>query len=200
MDFGLHPSKKLQKLFTEKPYQIQEPEKSKIIFLGRDANWDINIEKDPLFPEFEEYLKNGISYWQTHGYHTPMLSPNYKGDGKTYHRNFKKIGFTSDNAEAICFLELLKFPTYGMSSKYQKEYIRMVLDENNKDHLNRIKKLQQNGKVNFFIPDGLRKYIYELQLFPSNANNVIYHTHFSNAISNEEITRIRQYCISVLKN
>lgn len=200
MDFGLHPSKKLQKLFTEKPYQIQEPEKSKIIFLGRDANWDINIEKDPLFPEFEEYLKNGISYWQTHGYHTPMLSPYYKGDGKTYHRNFKKIGFTSDNAEAICFLELLKFHTYGMSSKYHKEYIRMVLDENNKDHLNRIKKLQQNGKVTFFIPDGLRKYIDKLQLFPSNANNVIYHTHFSNAISNEEITRIRQYCISILKN
>ncbi len=137
--FGIHPSEKLQKLYIEKPYQIQEPEKAKIIFLGRDANWDINIETHSMFSEFEEYLKDGVKYWQTHGYHTPMLKQKYKGAGKRYHEKFSTIGFTKDNAKDICFLELLGIPTYGKSSG-SKEYEKMLLDDSNKNHLTRIKK------------------------------------------------------------
>jgi hypothetical protein len=43
--FGKNPSQRLQEAFSERPFQIQEPEKAKIIFLGLDANWDENIEQ-----------------------------------------------------------------------------------------------------------------------------------------------------------
>ena len=201
MNFGIHPSQKLQELFSDKPYQIQEPERAKLIFLGRDANWDINLEDNPLFSEFEEYFQNGISYWENHGYHTPMLNPNYKGEGKTYHRTFKRIGFTSDYAKDICFLELLKVPTYGKSSgKNEKEYLKMVMDDRNKTHLNRIREIQQNTNIHILIPYGLREIIEKYSILDINSKNIFFHKHFSNptGVSDEEIKRIRQYCLSSL--
>lgn len=198
MNFGKHPSAILQKIFMEKPYQLQEPEKANIIFLGRDANFAIDIEKDKLFNEFLDYLNDGIKYWKTHNYHTPMLSPDYEGDGQRYHKQFRKIGFSSKDAENICFLELVKYPTFGQSSKYESQYMDMVLATENRDHLNRIKKLQKNNDIVIFIPNGLKKVIEKINLFDIASSNLAFHTHFSNAISDYEIGEIGQRARSVL--
>lgn len=200
MSFGIHPSGKLQKLYADKPYQMQAPEDAKIIFVGLDANWDINIEQDPLFPEFEEYLKDGVSYWKTHGYHTPMLNPAYKGGGRKYHRMFADIGFTPAHAKDICFFELLKFPTYGNSTENGgKEYKKLVCGESNKEHLNRLRELQKDKRKKIFIPNGqkLRKIIDSLNVFDSDLSNVVFHKHFSR-ITLAEIDIIRGLCFETL--
>lgn len=192
MEFMKHPSRELQEIFENKPYQIQEPEKAKFIFLGRDANFDPNIENDEsVFEEFKEYLKDGVSYWKTHDYHTPMLGKNYKGDGKRYHIIFHKLDLSSADAENVSFIELIKFPTAGMSSG-KKQYLDMVLSNENKSHLERIKKIQQNQSSLIFIPKGLVSIISKLQLFNVNSPNIIIHTHFSSCISNDEINELNK--------
>ena len=50
------PTLKLQQVFSQRPFQIQEPKKTKIIFLGLDANLDKNISF-PLTDDLTVYLK-----------------------------------------------------------------------------------------------------------------------------------------------
>ena len=188
-EFGKHPSKEIQKIFSQRPFQIQEPEKAKIIFLGLDANIDKDIEQNkPFFDEFIEYLQDGIKYWKNNGFHTPMLGPNYKGNGVRYHKQFCKLGITSKYAEDICFLELLNFCTYGKSSG-NKQYKEFLNGKSNQEHLKRIRNLSNMNKI-ICIPKGVRNYIDELELFNTKNENIIVHTNFANAISNEELKNL----------
>jgi len=185
INFGRHPNEKLQQLFTQKPFQIQEPEKAKIIFLGLDANWDEHIESDEYyFKEVLNYLEDGISYWKKNGFHTPMLSSSYKGKraGKRYHQKFSKLGFTSKNAEDICFIELLSCCTFGNSSKNEKLFMEMVRANDNKKHLERIRNLSKKDNILICIPGSkdFKRIIDELKLFDTNDKTKIKeHTHFS---------------------
>jgi hypothetical protein len=187
-NFGKHPSKKLQEAFSQRPFQIQEPEKAKIIFLGRDANLDYNIEQDKhFFREITAYLMDGVAYWKSNGFHSPMLKPDYKGKaGEKYHREFGKLKFTPANAEHICFLELLNCCTYGNSSKHESEYIKLLNEDANKNHLERIKNLYKMDNI-ICIPKGLKRIIDKLKLFDTGNEKIVIHTHFSNAISNNEL-------------
>jgi len=192
--FGKHPSEKLQQAFSKKPFQIQEPEKAKIIFLGLDANWDKYIEKkQPLFfNETLEYLKDGIKYWKANCIHTPMLKETYKGDGKRYHTQFRKLGFSCREAEYICFLELLSICTYGSSTKNEKKFMEMVMSPENKEHLERIRKIFKLENI-ICISKGVERIIKENRDklgINIHRKNIIPHIHFSGSISNEEINEL----------
>jgi len=194
--FGEHESVKLQDQFSQRPFQMQEPGKTKIIFLGRDANFDKDIEQnDCFFNEILDYLKDGIGYWKKNkedNIHTPMLKPYYKGAGKRYHQKFRKLGFTSDNAKDICFLELLNCCTYGYSSKNKGVFNKMVLDDKNKCHIELIKKLSKKKNVKICIPYGLITIIEKLKLFETKSENIIPHTHFSSSISNKDLESLKE--------
>ena len=183
-EFGKHPSEQLQAIFSERPFQIQEPEKARIIFLGLDANYAEDLEQDhKLFQEFLGYMKDGVHYWKTEGIHTPMLKDYYRGGGKTYHRNFKKLGFTSDNAQDICFLELLNMCTFGNSTETSTGralFSRFLNSPDNRSHLQRIAKLANDESKQIYIcGDGKKtKEIFgNLNLF--DARNVFAGKHFS---------------------
>jgi hypothetical protein len=200
IEFGKHPSKKLQQIFSQRPFQLQEPEKAKIIFLGLDANLDKNIEKcDSFFNDFLEYLNDGVTYWKSNGCHTPMLKSTYTGAGKRFHKQFCKLKFTPNNAGDICFIELLNYCTYGKSTgKNKKSFMEMLLNNENKYHLERIKRLSKIENL-ICIPKGVKTIIDKLQLFDTNSKKIVVHTHFSGAISNKELCdlgkKLREYLI-----
>jgi len=195
--FGKHPSKKLQEVFKRRPYQIQCPEKAKIIFLGLDANWNKEI-KTEFFKETRNYLEDGVKYWKDNGIHTPMLKEiykwdgkrylknTYKGGGKRYHTQFCKLGFLPKDAEKICFLELLNVCTYGSSTKNMKKF-RELLNEN---HLNWIRKIFELD--NFIcISKTAKEIINELGGF-NRTKNIKVHYHFSyRKITDKDIEDIR---------
>jgi len=188
--FGLHPSEKLQKIFLARPFQIQEPEKAKFIFLGFDANLDLEIEKnDYFFNIMLQYLNDGVEYWKRNNYHTPMLNPEYKGAGKRYHNRFVKLGFSKDNAEDICFIELLKYCTYGNSCNDRSLYMEILHSKNNNDHLERIKNIV--GLKNIIcIPKGVKTLIDKENLFDTNKEKIYIHTHLSR-ISNMDLFNMK---------
>ena len=108
-----HPSKKLKELFENKPYQGTNPLEAKFLFIGLDANYAENVEQQAIFSQIVEYHQDGVLFWKKYGIHHPFLLPNYKGDGKRFHQNFAKIGFSAQHANDISFIELLHVPTVG---------------------------------------------------------------------------------------
>ena len=197
--FGIHPSQKLQEIYQKKPFQIQEPEKAKIIFLGYDANLDIEIEKNEIFyNQMLSYLEDGVRYWKRHGYHTPMLDLNYNGGGKKYHIRFQKLGFTKDNAENISFMELLKYCTYGSSSKGRSQYLKILRSNENKDHLERIRNLIKLHKI-ICMPKGVKSLINKENIFDLNNDKIIIHTHFS-YISNKDLFDLKLKLWNYIEN
>lgn len=188
--FGKHPSKQLQNIFINRPYQIQTPEKAKVIFLSLDANWDIDIEKDSnYFNETLRYLSDGVKYWETEKIHTPMLKGYNNGDGTRYHKQFMKLGLNSENAKNICFIELLNVCTYGSStrSENRKEYENLLFCDNNKKHLQRIKQLAEDKNKLIIVvgSKSTKKYIKKLKLFDLSNENIMVINHFSSAVTDE---------------
>lgn len=187
--FGKHPSEQLQNMFMSHPYQIQTPEKAKVIFLSLDANWDINIENDSVyFNETLRYLSDGVKYWETEKIHTPLLKDNYNGDGTRYHKQFKKLGLTSENAKDICFMELLNVCTFGSSTTPEGkiEYAKLLQSAENQSHLKRIALLANDkNKLIVLVGAKTKEYIQKLKLFNINSDNIIVCTHFSAPISDE---------------
>ena len=182
-NFGRHPSKRLQKAFKERPFQMQVPEKAKIILLGLDANWDYNIDDDKVFfNEVLVYLSDGVKYWKDNGIHSPLLKDSYKKSGKRYHQRFKKLGLTSKYAEDICFLELLNVCTYG-SSREENDKIElenMIMGKENKNHLAQIRELAKMGKMIYLSASVIKiNKKLKLGLFDTNSKNIKKHLHFS---------------------
>jgi hypothetical protein len=113
--FHPHPSRTLNELFSVRPFQGVEPSRAEFLFVGLDANYSREIEKSAVFPRIVEYHEDGAAFWRRNGVHHPFLLPSYSGDGKRYHRNFARIGFTPTDADRIGFVELLHVPTVGRS-------------------------------------------------------------------------------------
>lgn len=209
--FGLHPSQRLQDLYQFNAHQGAHPLNAKIIFIGRDPNWKFDIENDPIFPQIVEYLEDGISFWEKYKVHHPFLLSRYKGDGRRYHRMFSKIGLSELYKNDVSFIELLKFPTFGMASKNRKEFLHHFLSESNRQHLLGLDQLFQNNEKTIFIAwglindikqlsDGLEIFsrIKELDLANMDINsvnafqNIFIHKHFSDSISNETLKKMRE--------
>lgn len=144
-NFCVHPSKVLQHLYLHKHWQGQDPLKASIFFIGLDANWDKNLEKDNpfMFEKVVSYLKDGVKFWEEEGVHHPFLLPEYKKkDGYRFHKNFSKLYLDIGFAKAICFLELLDTPTCGISSRNSSLFNSMI----SKDHLERVSNIILSDK------------------------------------------------------
>jgi hypothetical protein len=124
-----HPSKRLQALFKAKPYQGAHPERARFVFVGLDANYQAEIESDvEIFKSVEAYHADGVKFWRTAERHHPFMLDDYRGDGKYYHRNFSKIGFKSQHAEWVSFVEVLDVPTVGRSNLRRTDLNRSHID------------------------------------------------------------------------
>jgi hypothetical protein len=209
--FGLHPSTKLKALYQLNAHQGANPANAKIIFLGRHANWNYDIENDAIFPHVLEYLEDGTSFWEKYKVHHPFLLSDYKGDGRRYHRMFSKIGLNEFYKGEVSFIELLKFPTFGMAAKNRKEFLRHFLDKSNRQHLLSLDQLLQNKEKTIFIGWGLINdikqlsisldlfnIIKEIDLTKMDINsvnayqNIFIHKSFSDSISNETLNKMRE--------
>lgn len=91
---------------------------------------------------------DGVRYWKERGVHHPFRLPEYRGDGALYHRRFAEIGFTSDHAERVSFVELIDVPTSGRSNLQPNDLKQSQLD--------RLRNWVLGGRAAYiFIPAGV---------------------------------------------
>jgi len=208
--FEKHPSKLLNDLYLKKNYQGANPINAKVLFVGRDPNWAIDVETQEMFNSVSEYLNDGITFWKKNNIHHPFLLPNYKGDGKRYHRIFSKLKIESRFSSNISFVELVGFPTTGMAKTNNKIYREFLLLESNRNNLLELDKLLNHSDKKIFIAWGLMddfKFLYNktglfkkfAELLKSEMNindlnqsdNIYIHRHFSDAISNVTLEKMQ---------
>jgi len=207
--FDVHPSKLLNELYKIKNYQGANPEFAKVLFVGRDPNWHIDVENLTIFTQIEEYLSDGTNFWEKYDYHHPFLSPEYKGDGRRYHKMFSKLNINSSFSNDISFIELIGFPTTGMAKKNDKEFKKQLLSKHNQEHLVELDEiLKKKDKIVFLAWGLLNDFTFlnkKLGLFENlskidkrelNINdlnkieNIYIHKHFSDSISNKTLDKI----------
>ena len=207
--FQKHPSKLLNELYSVKNHQGANPADAKILFVGRDPNWSINLEEMEMFNFISEYLNDGIAFWNKYKIHHPFLLPNYKGDGKRYHKIFSKLKLSSELSSEISFIELIGFPTTGMAKSDNKSFLNYLLSEDNSEHLVKLDSYLNDTTKTIFVAWGLIsdfKIIYnKTGLFKKFAEldksamlitelnqieNIFIHRHFSDAISNSTIEKM----------
>lgn len=209
-----HPSEELKRLYKQKPYQGQNPEVAQIIFLGLDANFAEDIEKDDVqFRLIKEYLNDGVKFWETNEerIHHPFISKHgYFKDGLTYHRNFAKLKLNPSYAKNISFVELLNIPTVGSAGTNKKGFYNL-LDREYLQNLDRIISNPRNKKVVFisrsvidalvyikktsglfkWLPDQKIKGDKKAQKIENDTVCLYQVYHFSAAISGDQISEIR---------
>ena len=216
--FQKHPSKLLNELYLKKNFQGANPFDAKILFVGRDPNWAADVDSKEMFSFVSEYLNDGVSFWKTHNIHHPFLLPNYKGDGKRYHRIFSKLDVKSNFSDKISFIELIGFPTTGMAKTNNKVFLEYLISEANRNHLVELNNLMNDQSKIIFIAWGLIEDLKFLNnktgLFQKFANldksqmnindlneyeNIFIHRHFSDAISNATLKKIASKLTHSLK-
>lgn len=152
MKYGVHPSKELVQLFSEKPYQGNNPADAQILIVGNDANYSPEITNHKaIFKEILDYHADGVSFWKRTGQHHPFLLSDYPFDrrkgGVRYHLNFRKLDFSPEYAGRFSFIELLNVPTTGNTGS-DKDLFFSLLD---KDHLMWIESLILRGDKKFVL-------------------------------------------------
>jgi hypothetical protein len=188
--FQPHPSRRLNELFARKPYQGAEPSTARFLFVGLDANYSPDLEDSPVFESVLEYHEDGIAFWRRTGVHHPFLLPQYRGDGRRYHRTFARIGFGPQHAELVSFIELLHVPTVGRNKLLPHD-----LDAN---HLKLVSEAIFCGRAeHIFVSSGVLRLMQASKAFPclgaaqapsgplrvlhtSSDRTVYMHLHFSN--------------------
>jgi len=160
MKFQKHTSDEMVELFSQKPFQGQVPEKSKIIFLSSDANYSPEISNHSFFKYILEYQKDSIAFWQKYGCHHPFMLQSFPQEfnrnknGVPFHRNFSKLCLGPEYAVDISFLELLDVPTIGNKSQNREQFFKMV----SLNHLRYIENLILGGGHKlFFVSNGVLK-------------------------------------------
>jgi len=209
--YSKHPSAELNKIFSERPYQGQNPEKADFIFLGLDANFAPGIETNNFYPYIKEYLSDGIGFWKKHNVHHPFRLPQYpNGDGSVYHRNFAKLNLTSAFSEKVSFVELLDVPTVGKTNR--KEFLELL----NPGYIRYLENilLNNNRKKTLFISKSVLKYLESIKashnlfawlpsapsfrlnniclIFENESLRIYGVTHFSATISNQHLKQIQE--------
>jgi hypothetical protein len=207
--FKKHPSNSLIELYRLKNFQGANPASAKVLFVGKDPNWDVNIDSSPIFNLVRDYLCDGVEFWEKHGIHHPFLHPKYDGEGKKYHKAISKLNFNSNYADKISFVEIIGFPTTGMSSTNTKQFNEFLLSAENKSHLLELDKLLNDSTKVIFLFWGLinhLKYINKKtglfkkfadidksKLIRTGLNQIEHfyiHKHFSMGISLETLQKI----------
>lgn len=207
--FQKHASKLLNELYLKKNYQGANPADARILFVGRDPNWASDVETKEVFYYISEYLTDGVSFWNKYNIHHPFLLPNYKGDGRRYHKIFSKLNVESSASNKISFVELIGFPTTGMAKSNNKLFLEYLTSETNKNHLMNLDSFLSDTNKMIFIAWGLIEDFKFLNtktgLFKKFADldkskmdisdlnefeNVFIHRHFSDAISNSTLEKM----------
>lgn len=154
-----HTSDELNARFRHRPYQGVEPSAATFLFIGLDANYDPDLERSSSFQSVLEYHEDGVAFWQRHGVHHPFLLPEYRGDGRRYHRMFARIGFTSAHANLVSFTELLHVPTVGRN--------RLAPQDLDTPHLDKLNAAILHGKAkHIFISAGVASLMRASNAFP----------------------------------
>lgn len=206
-----HPSQELKNLYKKRNFQGADPNNAKILFMGRDPNWAIDIENMNVFEKVKDYLSDGVAFWNKHNIHHPFLLQEYKGDGKRYHKIFSKLEINKKHAEKISFVELIGIPTTGMSMKNKKKFYEYLNSSSNISHLKELDQLMNDSSKIIFIAWGLiddfKIINAQTGLFGKFAKlnkdkfnitelneygNIFIHRHFSDAISNSTIDKISE--------
>ena len=185
-----HPSEELNAQFRHRPYQGVEPSAATFLFVGLDANYSATIERSPSFQSVLEYHQDGVAFWRRYGVHHPFLLPEYRGDGRRYHRAFARIGFTPGHATLVSFAELLHVPTVGRN--------KLVPQDFDPTHLHRLDAAVRHGNAkHIFVSASVARLMQASKAFPWLANepvasgplrvlyrepsrSVYLHLHFSN--------------------
>lgn len=207
--FQKHPSSSLIELYKRKNYQGANPFDAKVIFVGKDPNWDIDIEESPIFDLVSDYLSDGIKFWQKHNIHHPFLHAQYGKEGLKYHNAIARLKFDNDLADKISFVEIIGFPTTGDSSKNPTLFYDYLFSLENRSNLNDLDQLFNDDSKLIFLYWGsidLLKYINKKTgLFDRLKNidkskmvrtdlnkigNIYFHKHFSMGISPETLKKI----------
>lgn len=208
--FEKHPSKLLNELYSKKNYQGANPFEAEILFVGRDPNWAFDLETKEMFNYVAEYLTDGVTFWKTYNIHHPFLLQNYKGDGKRYHKIFSKLQIESNWASKISFVELIGFPTTGMAKSNNKIFLEYLMSGENRNHLIELDKLLNFIDKTIFVAwglledfkflnrkSGLFRKLAEIDKTRMNISelnqneNIYIHRHFSDAISNKTIEKMK---------
>lgn len=206
-----HPSEKLNRLFSEKPFQGAKPEEARFLFIGSDANYAHDIDSSRIFEKVYEYHTDGVAFWRRYDVHHPFLLPEYSGDGRKYHRNFSRIGFTRDDAASISFVELLHVPTVGRNKISPADLSSAHLSWLNSCILD-------GGSQHILISSGVARLMHQSGLFPwlpgkpvaatealgvywrVGSKTVFSHLHFSNYGKFETRLREEAQCIRKLRD
>jgi hypothetical protein len=153
-----HPSDELNARFRHRPYQGIEPSAATFLFIGLDANYDPNLERSPSFRSVLEYHEDGVAFWRRHGVHHPFLLPEYRGDGRRYHRTFARIGFTPKHADLVSFVELLHVPSVGRN--------KLAPQDLDLSHLKKINAAILQGKAkHIFVSAGVARLMQSSKAF-----------------------------------
>ena len=185
-----HPSHELNAQFAQKPYQGVEPSEATFLFIGLDANYTSDLERSSSFQKVLEYHEDGVAFWHRHGVHHPFLLPEYRGDGRRYHRTFGRIGFTPKHAHLVSFAEVLHVPTVGRSNLTPQDLDRLHLRRLNEAILEGIPKhvfvsagvarLMRATKEFSWLPKEARV-LGPLRILYTEPTRTVYsHLHFSN--------------------
>jgi hypothetical protein len=146
-------------IFKAKPYQGQGPEKEKVLFVGRDANYPDLPCKHPFFERIKEYHRDGVAFWEKHEVHHPFLCDDFpfprNAGGRPYHKNFTKLGLDSTYAKDISFIELRELPTRGVTGKIPKSVFISKLEPSHMQRLDRW--ISQSGRKLIFLPKTIRE-------------------------------------------
>ncbi len=154
-----HPSFELSMRFRLRPYQGVEPSLATFLFVGLDANYAANLEASPSFQSVLEYHEDGVAFWRGQGVHHPFLLPEYRGDGRRYHRTFANIGFKPKHAELVSFVELLHVPTVGRN--------KLAPSDLDPSHLQKLNAAILHGKAkHVFVSEGVVRLMQASKAFP----------------------------------
>lgn len=157
--YDMHPSGELRRLFERKPYQGADPLTASVLFIGLDANFGADIDSTDVFPRVVEYLSDGVAFWRTSGVHHPFLLPEYRGDGRFYHRSFARLGFSAALAHRISFVELIEVPTVGTN--------KLSVHDLNRTHLSRLQRwIESEATKMVFVPSAVGALMFESRAFP----------------------------------
>lgn len=170
----------LRAIFKDKPYQGQDPEKAKVLFVGRDANYPDDLCNHPFFERVKEYHRDGVAFWQKKEYrvHHPFLCndfpfPKNKG-GRPYHNRFTKLGLDWTYAQYISFIELRELPTRGVTGSITKSDFISKL---NLFHMQRLDRwISQSGRKLVFLPKTIMR---DMLKFRKNDRNLFQFLNFS---------------------
>ena len=146
-------------IFEAKPYQGQDPEKAKVLFVGRDANYPDDLCNHPFFERVKEYHRDGVAFWRKYEVHHPFLCKDFpfpkNAGGYPYHNRFTRLGLKKKDAQYISFIELRELPTRGVTGDISGSDFNSRLNLSHMQHLDCW--ITQSGRKLVFLPKTIRE-------------------------------------------